>query len=276
VELTFYGTRGSCPCAGGQYAAYGGNTACVALRADDGELFILDLGTGLRSFGFALDAEAPRALMATVLLTHLHLDHVVGLPYFSPLRHSDTVLDLYGPKQASGDLRESLAAMVHPPFFPVPIDMLPGLVRCHDTGDEDFAVGTAKVRARSVSHRGPTLGYRVEVDGVSVAYVPDHQQPIGPGDLDAGILELCSGVDVLVHDGQYTEAEFAEKQHWGHSTVEFAVRVAQEAGARHLVLFHHDPAHDVDRLLEQAAELAAGRFTVSAAREGERLSPGRD
>jgi ribonuclease BN (tRNA processing enzyme) len=128
-----------------------------------------------------------------------------------------------------------------------------------------------------VAHRGTTLGYRIEADGASVAYIPDHQQPVDQGDIDDSVLELCADVDVLIHDGQYTDVEWALKPHWGHSTVAYAVRIAREAGVRQLVLFHHDPAHgdaDVDRLLDRARELAGDRVAVSAAREGERLTPG--
>jgi len=281
VELTFFGTRGSCPCAGDQYRVYGGNTACVGVTIDAGEQIILDLGTGARALGTTLDGPDPAhpaPLRASVLLSHLHLDHVTGLPFFAPLRNQDTVLDVYGPKQTAGGLCDALSSLVQPPFFPIPLALLPGQIRCHDTGDEDLAIGSAKVRARSVTHRGPTLGFRIEADGASVAYIPDHQQPADEADLDDGVLELCTDVDVLIHDGQYTEAEQAAKPHWGHSTVAYAVRIAREVGARQLVLFHHDPSHDdaaVDRQLARARELAGDRVPVSAAREGERLTPGR-
>jgi ribonuclease BN (tRNA processing enzyme) len=281
VELTFFGTRGSCPCAGDQYRVYGGNTSCVGITVDGGEPIILDLGTGLRALGTTLDGPSPghpAPLHASVLLTHLHLDHVVGLPFFAPLRNQDTVLDVYGPKQPAGDLSDALSSLVQPPFFPIPLALLPGQIRCHDTGDEDLAIGTAKVRARAVDHRGATLGFRIEAGGASVAYIPDHQQPADDKELDDGVLELCADVDVLIHDGQYTEAEQVAKPHWGHSTAAFAVKIAREVGARQLVLFHHDPAHDdaaVDRLLDRARELAGDRVPVSAARQGERLTPGR-
>lgn len=281
MELTFYGTRGSCPCAGEQYTVYGGNTSCVGVTFDAGEPIILDLGTGLRALGAALvgpDAAGAAPFRASVLLTHLHLDHVVGLPFFAPLRDRDSLLTIYGPRQAEGDLNDALSVLVRPPFFPIPLALLPGRIRCHDTADEDLAIGPAKVRARSVPHRGPTLGYRIEADGATVAYIPDHQQPAEEGDLDDSVLELCAGVDVLIHDSQYTDAELAAKPHWGHSTVAYAVRIAREAGARQLVLFHHDPAHsdaDVDQLVGRARQLAGDRFAVGAAREGERLTPGR-
>ena len=142
--------------------------------------------------------------------------------------------------------------MMCPPFFPIRPDGLSGDVRFHDTGDDDFPIGLAKVRSRWVRHVGPTLGFRVEWGGLSVAYVPDHGPGCCPDDPDDyvphEILELCDGVDLLIHDAQHTPEEYEPKRHWGHSTVDYAVHVARESGAKELVLFHHDPAHGDDEL----------------------------
>ena len=181
-----------------------------------------------------------------MLLSHLHWDHMQGLPFFVPLHREGATLDVYGPRQADGPLGDVFAQMMRPPFFPIRPTELVGDVRFHDTGDDDFPVGLAKVRSRWVRHVGPTLGFRVEWNGMSVAYLPDH----GPGTvvehaddfIPPEVLELCDGVDVLIHDAQHTRAEYEPKRHWGHCTVDYAVHVAREAGARSLVLFHHDPA----------------------------------
>ena len=169
-------------------------------------------------------------------------------------------LDVYGPRQADGPLGDVFAQMMRPPFFPIrPTDLI-GEVRFHDTADDDFPVGLAKVRSRWVRHVGPTLGFRVEWNGTSIAYLPDH----GPGTVvehaddyvPPEVLELCDGVDVLIHDAQHTLDEYEPKRHWGHCTVDYAVLVAREAGARSLVLFHHDPLHgddEMDRIGERGA-----------------------
>ena len=273
IAIKFYGVRGSTPCTGPEFARYGGHSSCVVLEAPDQQPIVFDLGTGLRPYG--LDVEG--IFNGTALLSHLHWDHVQGLPFFVPLHQEGATLDVYGPRQADGPLGEVFEQMMRPPFFPIrPTDLI-GDVRFHDTADDDFPVGLAKVRSRWVRHCGPTLGFRVEWNGVSVAYLPDH----GPGTVvtDADdyvppeVLELCDGVDVLIHDAQHTLSEYEPKRHWGHCTIDYAVLVAREAGARNLVLFHHDPIHgddEMDRIGRDAGELGArmGVPEVSVARDG--------
>jgi phosphoribosyl 1,2-cyclic phosphodiesterase len=281
VQVTFFGVRGSCPCAGEDYCRVGGNTSCVLVQVTGEQPLILDLGTGARGAGDALiptlRAEG-KPFRGNALLTHLHFDHILGLPFYPPLRHGDSVLEIHGPAQPGSGLTEQLFALVRPPYFPVPLDALRARLCFHELADDDLAVGTAKVRARRVEHPGGALGYRVEVDGRSLAYVPDHQQP-ADGRVPDGVLELCSGVELVIHDAQYTDEELVHKQTWGHSTVGFAVRVAAEAGAGELALFHHDPFHAddaVDRMLESARRLADPLgLSVVAAQEGATLSPGR-
>ena len=246
----------------------------MSLTADGHPPVIFDLGTGLRPYGEQLGTERP--FHGSVLLTHLHWDHVQGLPFFSPLHMPESSIDIYGPRQDDAPLGETFAQLMRPPFFPVRPDQLGADVRFHDTGDDDFPVGQAKVRSRWVRHVGPTLGYRVDMNGASVAYVSDH----GPGCRDdpddfvpQEILELCDGVDVLIHDAQHTAEEYAPKRHWGHCTYDYAVHVAREAGARTLALYHHDPTHDdaaVDAITARAADMSArmGGPEIIAAAEG--------
>jgi phosphoribosyl 1,2-cyclic phosphodiesterase len=257
----FNGVRGSTPCAGAHYARYGGHSSCVAVEIDGAPPILFDLGTGLRPYGEQVHGE----FSGSVLLSHLHWDHVQGLPFFTPLHRTGASLDVYGPRQPTGPLGEVFTQMMRPPFFPITPSQLAADIRFHDTGDDDFAIGTAKVRSRWVRHVGPTLGYRVDCDGVSIAYVPDHGPGCNPDDADDYVphemLELCDGVDILIHDAQHTHDEYAPKRHWGHCTVEYAVHVAREAGARKLVLFHHDPAHGDDAL--DAIAVQAGDHAAS-------------
>ena len=163
---------------------------------------------------------------------------------------------------------------MRPPYFPVRAADLRGTIEFHELDDADFSVGEAKVRVRPVPHCGPTNGYRIDWDGVTVAYISDHQSPVdGSMAVADSVLELCDGADLLIHDAQYTEAEWGPKSHWGHCTVDYAVEVARQAGVKRLVMFHHDPSHGddaLDRLLAGARSTAAGSGIeeVLAASEG--------
>jgi phosphoribosyl 1,2-cyclic phosphodiesterase len=271
LNVTFFGVRGSTPCPCEENRRYGGNTACVALEVPGEDPIVFDLGTGLRFFGETQPQDG--TFRGTALVTHLHWDHVQGLPFFVPVLQDGARLDVYAPAQDGLSLAEAFDEFMRPPYFPVRIADLPGQIVFHDMGEDDVALGNAKVRVRQVPHVGTTLGYRVDWHGVSIAYVSDHQQPDDPDHVDEGVIELCDGADLIIHDAQYTPDEFAQKSTWGHCTVTYAVEVARRAGARRLALFHHDPGHcdaQVDELLRQAQELgaAAGLEEVIAASEG--------
>ncbi len=283
MRITFFGVRGSCPCSSDRYRRYGGNTSCVLVEVEGEHPLILDLGTGLRALGGYLHPPleaSQRQLQANVLLTHLHYDHVIGLPFFSPLRDQGAVLDVYGPSQQDGSLHDVLSGMVAPPFFPIAMDDFGGEMRCHDLdGSAEFTVGNIQVKARPVSHIGHTLGFRIEAEGRSVAYISDHQAPLDQRTVDKNVIELCEDADLVMHDSQYTEEEFATMSDWGHSTETYAVRVAVESGARRLCLFHHDPAHSddqVDRMLDHARQIASDHHLdeVTAAAEGDSVELG--
>lgn len=278
MNVSFYGVRGSTPCSSDSNRRYGGNTACVALEVPGSDPIIFDLGTGLRFFGD--DQPHDGTFRAHALVSHLHWDHVQGLPFCVPVNRLGAQLDIYGPSQEGLSLADAFEEFMRPPYFPVRVADLAGDIRFHAVVADDFVVGDAKVRARHVPHIDATLGYRVEMGGVSVAYISDHQQPTDGGyEIAPEVLELADGVDLLIHDAQFTSQEFALKPHWGHCTIDYAVHVASEAGARRLALFHHDPSHDdaaVDAILDHARQVAASRGVgeVLAAAEGLTLSFG--
>ena len=265
--------RGSTPSPSHANVRYGGNTSCVVLESPGHAPIVLDLGTGLRFWGQTLDAEVP--FLGSALVTHIHWDHVQGLPFFTPVLRPGAQLDVYGPPQAEhGSLGEAFHQFIRPPFFPVTTTELLGDIRFREVCDEDLELDGAKVKVRSVPHVGRTNGYRIEMGGTTVAYISDHQMPHdGSHGVTDGALELCDGVDLLIHDAQYTSDEFPAKSTWGHCTPDYAVHVASEAGVRTLALFHHDPSHadvDVDAILVHARELARSTTIeeVVAAHEG--------
>ncbi len=250
----------------------------MLVEPEHGPGLILDLGTGLRPLGDVLEAAGDSSAI-TALLSHLHWDHVIGMPFFAPVLRPGSTMDVYGPPQQRGSLHQLIDQVVQPPFFPVQVQQLHGSIDFHEVVDDKLLLGSCVVVVRQVPHLGTTLGFRVEADGAVVAYVPDHQAPGDLARVEPGVLELCDGADLVVHDAQYSDEEFAAKPDWGHSTVGYAVHVAAEAGARELALFHHDPSHlddDVDRLVEGARRRpeAARLRRVLGAAEGLALQLG--
>lgn len=253
MTASFHGVRGSTPCHGSEILRYGGNTSCVTLRIPGADPIVLDLGTGLRYFGADQSAGVP--FRGVCLLSHLHWDHIQGLPFFTPLLTDGAEVTVYAPSQANGSTVEQVFAdTIKPPLFPIDLAKLPGSISFEEVGDSDVVIdggdaGEIRVMSRVIPHIGRTVGYRIEWNGVSVAYLSDHQQPCdGSFMASPGALDLCRGVDLLIHDAQYTPTEFEAKCDWGHCTVGFAVWLAAEAGAKRLALFHHDPSHDDDTL----------------------------
>lgn len=230
------------------------------------------MGTGLRYFG----ARQPHdgSFRGTCLVTHLHWDHTQGLPFFTPLLHRGSEFDVYAPMQDDGrSVSEVFEATIRPPLFPIGLDHWPGTLRFHDLTDDEFHIGDVRVVSRLIPHVGLTLGYRIEWNGISIAYLSDHQQPFdGSFSASDGALELAEGADLLIHDSQYTQDEFAMKYNWGHCTIDYAVWFASRARVRRLALFHHDPTRTddaIDTLGVCAAQV--GRLKgveVLAAREG--------
>jgi phosphoribosyl 1,2-cyclic phosphodiesterase len=277
LSLRIWGCRGSVPTPGPATVRDGGNTSCVTLRPDDDTLLILDAGTGIRELGRHLNGGLPKDVH--ILLTHLHLDHIEGLRFFGPLWRPDTHLTIWGPASPVRTLRDRIRLLLSPPLFPIHLGDVPADLTFRDA-EAEMHFGPARVLSQRVQHPGPTIGYRVEVDGKALAYIPDHEpalgldlEQVGP-DWISG-LELAHGADWLLHDAQYFEEEYPKLVGWGHSSVAHAVTVARAAEAKRLVLFHHDPSHDdadLERLEGRARELAGEDLDVYLAREGLDLS----
>ena len=276
MKVTFWGTRGSIAAAGAATQGYGGNTACVEVEGDDGTCVVLDAGTGIRALGLSM---APDVRRVDILLSHLHMDHIQGLGFFSPLFRPDIEAHLWGPPSATLDLRSRLSRYLSPPLFPVRLRDLGSRVELHNAPDEPTMIGSLEITADTVIHPGPTVGYRIRENGASMAYLPDHEPALGadgfPGrpEWTSGF-DLAAGVDLLVHDAQYFPDELADRIGWGHTSTVDAAAFARLAGARRLAVFHHDPAHDdatLDRLVAEVAAAAPG-VEVIGAREGLSIS----
>jgi phosphoribosyl 1,2-cyclic phosphodiesterase len=253
----------------------GGNTSCVEVCLDDGTVFILDAGTGIRGLGMELMRRGVRRVQ--LLLTHLHLDHLEGLRFFDPLWDERVAVEVWGPPSPVSSLRERVSRSFSPPLFPIDVGDVPARLTFHDFPREEWTIDGAVLFADLVLHPGPTVGIRVEADGSSVAYIPDHE-PAFVGAIAERSRDWISGsgvaeeVDVLLHDAQYFADEYEHRVGWGHSSVDDAVAFSQAVGARQLMLFHHEPLH-ADATLEElelrACELAGSDQDAPVlAREG--------
>ncbi len=260
MRATVWGCRGSLAAPGAETVRYGGNTSCVHLELDDGTPVVLDAGTGIRLLGLEL-ARLPRRPIH-VCLTHLHMDHLEGLGFFVPLWEPGIELHIWGPASPVDRLEERIARYLSPPLFPVQLSEVPSNITFHDVPDGEFTIGSARFRGEAVSHRGPTIGYRIEEGDSSLAYIPDHEPYLGvePGTVDLPWLSgssLAEGATVLMHDAQYFEHEYPSHVGWGHSSVAHAVAFARAAQVERLVLFHHDPLHTDDQLRSLEARARA-------------------
>ncbi len=224
MKVKLWGTRGSIPSPGPETIRYGGNTSCVGVTLSDGSLLALDAGTGIRSLGLALAAEPARL---HILLTHLHLDHIQGLVFFAPAFRPQTEIVIWGPASPEASLRDRIARYISAPLSPVEVRELPCDVSFRHCPQAEWEIGPARIRAASVAHRGPTLGYRIDDGDSSLAYIPDHEPALG-ADLDALEEDWISGfglardASLLIHDGQYADAEYPDHIGWGHSSLSHA------------------------------------------------------
>ena len=259
MRLRFWGVRGSVAVPSRRMMGYGGNTACVEVTLEDGTEIILDAGTGIRELGADRRSDAPRT---HILLTHLHLDHIQGLLFFPPLFDSANQITVYGPPAPGPNLDRRLARYLSAPLAPVDLHELPAQVDFAACPYQEWTVGSARIAAAIVAHRGVTVGYRISEGDKSLCYLPDHEPALGTAlaDVERAWISgrsLAAGASLVIHDGQYDGHEYPRYVGWGHSSVFDAVAFARRAEARQLALFHHDPTHDdetLDRLGERACE----------------------
>ena len=273
MKVTLWGTRGSVASPGAETARYGGNTTCVEVRGVDDTVLILDAGTGIRRLGMTFPPSIRRL---DILLTHLHMDHLQGLGFFAPLYNPAVEVHIWGPASPTLSLEKRLMRYLSPPLFPVRLWELPCHLFLHEVPCGDFDIGEFHIASALICHPGPTVGYRITTASATLAYLTDHEPTLGipkfplAGEWTSGYA-LATDVNLLIHDGQYSNEEYAKCVGWGHSTIQQAIAFAVLAAAKHLVLFHHDPTHTdeiLDRLAAEAIAAAQPPFPVTLGAEG--------
>ena len=296
MRVRFWGVRGSYPVPGARTNRYGGNTSCVQVVPENDAVLIIDAGTGIRRLGKELMAGPFRRSAAAchLLISHTHWDHIQGLPFFAPLYLEGRQVNIYA-RQQEVHLKTIFCSQTEAPYFPVSLDEVAAQVRYKAlTEGECFQVDGVEIRCARLNHPHVALGYRLDADGASVAYVSDTApfdtvlledqyipaRPdvnVGPPAADAekllamrqGVVDLCRGCDLVIYDTMFRMREYLARPHWGHSSPEHAIEIAEEAEAGCLVLFHHSPDHgdsDIDHDLDLARSRA--RIPVIAAAEG--------
>ena len=283
MRIKVWGARGSVPSPGPEMNRYGGNTSCVQLTLSDGSVIVLDAGTGIRNLGIAM---RPPEQPLHILLTHLHLDHIQGLMFFPPCFRADADITIWGPASPEASLEDRVARYISAPLSPVEVRELPCEVNFKDTPPSEWDLGPARIRAEAVTHRGPTLGYRITDGPTTLTYISDHEPGLG-APLESLEPEWISGYDLacksdlLIHDCQYTDEEYPDHVGWGHSRLTDTLTFARRVEAERLLMFHHDPLHSddfLDRFHETArerwAELGGPDGAVELAAEGQSLEIG--
>lgn len=243
MKVALKGVRGSIPTTGAETSYFGGHTSCVTVE-EKGWLLVLDGGSGMQNVRLP-DRSIKRV---DILLTHLHLDHLQGLGFFSPLFDPSMEVHIWGPASATQSLHSRISRYLSPPLFPVLIRELPCKLVLHDIANSNFEIGPFIIDSRYVIHPGPTIGYRIRVQDAVLAYIPDHEPALGPGGIIADKkwisgFDITYRADLLLHDGQYTEQEYKSRIGWGHSSMEDSIKLASFSEVKRLLLTHHDPSH---------------------------------
>ncbi len=271
--VRFWGVRGTVPCPGPETVRYGGNTSCVEMRCGRNRL-IFDAGTGLRMLGREWERNGILN-RAHIFLTHTHADHINGLPFFRPAYVQHNCFEFWCGHLLRQGLRikDVLGALMQPPYFPVPLDIMHACIAFHDfdAGATLEPVGGVRIRTTPLNHPGGATAYRVEFAGRVVCYVTDTEHR--EGRLDANVLAFIDGADIVIYDATYTDQEYPKYRGWGHSTWQEGIRLCEAASAGRFVAFHHDPDHDDAMLDEIALEMEHHRAGSVVAREGLVLKP---
>jgi phosphoribosyl 1,2-cyclic phosphodiesterase len=293
--VKFWGVRGSIPTPGPSTVRYGGNTPCIELRYSEDQFFILDAGSGLREFGNWLLKEG-KPITSHIFISHLHWDHIQGIPFFTPAYIPGNEFTFYGAHEAGKDLGAILADQMNVINFPVELDMMASKFNFKALYEDKYTINDIEIETFYLNHPGFALGYKFNINGKNIIYISDNEpypvQPSSPKsvenpdkiliveDNNQRLINYISNAEIFIHDAQYTPGEYKTKYQWGHSPYDYTVNIALQAQVKNLVLFHHDPVHDddfIDQILESAKRISwqhGSNMNIFAAKEGMHLDIG--
>ncbi len=262
MVITCWGARGSIPVSGAGYLRYGGDSPCMEVRTTDGDIIIVDAGSGIRRAGNRLIKEKRTSFH--LIFTHAHWDHILGFPFLKPIYRPDTCIDVYGCAGAGMTMRDTLAKSMAAPYFPVPYDSIAAEMRYHGACAESLTIGSVEIATISLSHPNGGIGFRFSENGSSFVFLTDNELTYRhPGGLDPeAYREFCTGADILIHDAEFTAEEYRSTRTWGHSVYTDALDLAIGAGVRKFGLYHHNQGRTDDALdviLDDCRRIAAAR-----------------
>ncbi len=273
MKITIWGTRGSIPSPSPENNLYGGNTSCVQVTTDDA-FIVLDAGSGIRRLGYNIPSHVTRI---DILLTHLHMDHIMGLGFFSALYNPNLTVNIWGPTSSGESLHNRLMRYLSPPLFPIRLHDLPCHPILHEINHGEFNIGSVNIKSAYVCHPGPTLGFRLETKDAVLSYIPDHEPALGASNYPhepewTSGYDLAHNADLLFHDAQYTSEEYNPRVGWGHSSIGDALKFGELTKVKKMLFFHHDPSHSdkhLEHLLAQGLDGKSFSFEAGIAAEGE-------
>lgn len=266
LQLKFWGVRGSTPTPQIENLSYGGNTSCLEVRLPNDEVFIFDGGTGIRSLGLSLVEEfKKKKLDLKLFLTHFHWDHIQGIPFFAPLYNPENKVSFHSFRTPEG-LEGMLKGQMTTPYFPVSFEFLPAKTDFFEIGKGEVRYGDVRISPFQMNHPQGAIGYRIERKGAVIVYASDLEH--GHKQLDQVVREYAQDADILIYDAQYTPEEYKNHVGWGHSTWLEGTRVANEAKAKQLILFHHDPSHSDQMFFNVVQEARLHFGNTLGAKEG--------
>ena len=309
TKLKFWRVRGSIPTPGPKTIKYGGNTSCVEISFPNGEIFVLDAGTGIRELGEYLNKYI-KPQKINMFISHFHWDHIQGLPFFAPLRDPNMQIIIYGCEEPDSQIKNILSNQMDSTYFPIELTDLAAKISFKSLEQGIYLIGDVEVETKYINHPGYALGYKFQYSGKNIVFISDNEpffddemnmkkngnevihnmekiSELLPDEIEKifnqfseskteKLIEFISGADIFIHDAQYTPQEYLERKKWGHSPYTYPIDLAIKANVKKLLLYHHDPQHNddyMDKIRIKAREYALKNNSQSLelyiAREGD-------